>query len=267
MSPGRRSRPRQDAYVSAKKRGIEIHYSTRGLSLFFDGHTVDGVRVRQDGEIRELSAKSVILASGGFEAEPGMADALSRSGLGSRESARHPYNFGDGIRWGSTSARCRCGNWSGCHAVQWDCNAPEFGDLAVGDSFQNIPIRSASDQCDRPRFVDEGADSRNYTYAKYGRVVLEQPDQFAWQIFDRRSCICSATNIASGRSPKYGQDPRGVRTEARRRRMPRSSLRDQGIQRCRRIHVPFNPNVKDARSTAGLESTKPIGPIRSRRPV
>ena len=29
------------------------------------------------------------------------------------------------------------------------------------------------------RFVDEGADFRNYTYAKYGRVILMQPKQFA----------------------------------------------------------------------------------------
>ena len=36
------------------------------------------------------------------------------------------------------------------------------------------------------RFVDEGADFRNYTYAKYGRVVLEQPGQFAWQVFDQK---------------------------------------------------------------------------------
>jgi len=36
------------------------------------------------------------------------------------------------------------------------------------------------------RFVDEGADFRNYTYAKYGRVILEQPGQFAWQIFDQK---------------------------------------------------------------------------------
>ena len=36
------------------------------------------------------------------------------------------------------------------------------------------------------RFVDEGADFRNYTYAKYGRVILEQPGQFAWQIFDAK---------------------------------------------------------------------------------
>src|SRR4029077_8452910 len=35
-------------------------------------------------------------------------------------------------------------------------------------------------------FVDQGADFRNFTYAKYGRVVLQQPGQFAWQVFDGR---------------------------------------------------------------------------------
>ena len=36
------------------------------------------------------------------------------------------------------------------------------------------------------RFVDEGADFRNYTYAKYGREILAQTGQFAWQIFDAK---------------------------------------------------------------------------------
>jgi tricarballylate dehydrogenase len=34
------------------------------------------------------------------------------------------------------------------------------------------------------RFVDEGSDFRNYTYAKIGRIVLQQPGGYAWQIFD-----------------------------------------------------------------------------------
>ena len=38
----------------------------------------------------------------------------------------------------------------------------------------------------RQRFVDEGADFRNYTYAKYGRLILEQPGSVAFQLFDAR---------------------------------------------------------------------------------
>ena len=66
-------------------------------------------------------------------------------------------------------------------------NAPEFGDLAVGDQFQkhSYPFAIMVNATGK-RFVDEGADFRNYTYAKYGRVVLEQPGQFAWQVFDQK---------------------------------------------------------------------------------
>lgn len=34
------------------------------------------------------------------------------------------------------------------------------------------------------RFLDEGADYRNYTYAKYGKEILKQPGSVAYQIFD-----------------------------------------------------------------------------------
>lgn len=34
------------------------------------------------------------------------------------------------------------------------------------------------------RFVDEGADFRNYTYAAFGRAILNQPNGIAFQIFD-----------------------------------------------------------------------------------
>ena len=36
------------------------------------------------------------------------------------------------------------------------------------------------------RFVDEGKDFRNYTYAQFGRAILEQPKHLAWQIFDAK---------------------------------------------------------------------------------
>ena len=35
--------------------------------------------------------------------------------------------------------------------------------------------------------MDEGADFRNYTYAKYGREVLKQPQRIAFQIFDEKT--------------------------------------------------------------------------------
>src|SRR5690606_4718010 len=97
------------------------------------------------------------------------------------------FNTGDGIKMAQAIGAATCGNWSGCHAVGWDFNAPEFGDLAVGDGFQkhSYPF-GIMINAEGKRFVDEGADFRNYTYAKYGRVILGQPGNFAWQIFDSK---------------------------------------------------------------------------------
>src|SRR5260221_14691984 len=80
------------------------------------------------------------------------------------------------------------GNWSGCHAVAWARGAPEFGDLAVGDGFQkhSYPL-GVMLNANGARFVDEGAEFRKYTYAKYGAVILRKPGQFAWQVFDAKA--------------------------------------------------------------------------------
>src|SRR5690606_10596243 len=80
------------------------------------------------------------------------------------------------------------GQLSGAHSTCWDLNAPESGDLTVGDSYQkhSYPF-GIMVNADGERFLDEGADFRNYTYAKYGRAMLRQPGMFAWQIFDARA--------------------------------------------------------------------------------
>jgi tricarballylate dehydrogenase len=77
------------------------------------------------------------------------------------------------------------GHWSGCHAVAWDLNAPPTGDRNITELYQkhSYPFGLIVN-IEGNRFVDEGADFRNYTYAKYGREILHQPLGFAAQIFD-----------------------------------------------------------------------------------
>src|SRR3989441_2739838 len=98
-----------------------------------------------------------------------------------------PYNTGDGIRMALDIGAQAWGHWSGCHAVQWDYNAPWHGDRKVGDNFQkhSYPVGIIVN-VEGQRFVDEGADMRNYTYVKYGREVIKQPRRAAFQIFDQK---------------------------------------------------------------------------------
>jgi tricarballylate dehydrogenase len=243
---------------SAKKRGIEIRYRTRGLDLLFNGDRVEGVRVRENGEVRELRAKSVVLACGGFEANPEWRTRYLGPGWDLAKVRGSRFNTGDGIRMALDIGAVPRGHWSGCHAVQWEMNAPEFGDLAVGDQFQkhSYPF-SIMINATGKRFVDEGADFRNYTYAKYGRVVLEQPGQFAWQIFDQKTKhlqrdeyrIRQITKVTASTIEELAQKLDGVNaTEFV------NTVKEWNA--AVRIDVPFNPNVKDGRSTRGLAINK-----------
>ena len=169
------------------------------------------------------------------------------------------FNTGDGIRMALEIGAMPYGNWSGCHAVGWDRNAPEFGDLAVGDGFQkhSYPFGIMINARGR-RFVDEGADFRNYTYAKYGRAILEQPGQFAWQIFDRKVAHLLRDEYRIKRVTKVSADTAGgAGRQARRRRRGGLPGRGARLQRARSmLEQPFNPNVKDGRRTRGLAVTK-----------
>ncbi len=243
---------------AAKKRGIEIRYRTRALDLLSNGDRVEGVRIRHDGKVSELTGKAVVLASGGFQANPEWRTRYLGPGWDLAKVRGTRFNTGDGIRMALDIGASPCGNWSGCHAVGWEMNAPEFGDLAVGDQFQkhSYPFAIMVNATGK-RFVDEGADFRNYTYAKYGRVILEQPGQFAWQIFDQKVKhlqrdeyrIRQITKVTADSIEELAKKLEGVNAEQFVKTIAEWN-------KAVRQDIPFNPNVKDGRRTEGLAINK-----------
>jgi len=173
--------------AAAKKAGVEVLYETRAASLIYDGERVSGVRAQQKGKAVELRAGAVVLASGGFEANPEMRARYLGPGWELAKVRGTRFNVGDGLRMALDIGAAPYGNWSGCHATGWDRYAPEFGDVNVGDQFQKHSyIFGLLINAEGKRFVDEGADFHSFTYAKYGGEVLKQPGQFAWQVFDAK---------------------------------------------------------------------------------
>src|SRR5258706_10744769 len=174
--------------ATAKKSGIEVFYDTRAASLIFDGERVLGVRVQQKGKSLELRADAVVLACGGFEANPEWRARYLGPGWELAKVRGSRFNVGDGLRMALDIGAAPYGNWSGCHATGWDRYAPEFGDRTVGDQFQKHSyIFGLLINAEGRRFVDEGLDFHSFTYAKYGGEVLKQPGQFAWQVFDAKA--------------------------------------------------------------------------------
>ena len=176
-------------YESAKKKGIDVRFEAKAHRLLTDARgRVTGVEIRTpDGNTESLQAKAVVLASGGFEANVEMRTRYLGPNWDLARVRGTPYNTGDGIRMALDIGAQAWGHWSGCHAVQWDYNAPWHGDRKVGDNFQkhSYPVGIIVN-VEGQRFVDEGADMRNYTYVKYGREVIKQPRRAAFQIFDQK---------------------------------------------------------------------------------
>jgi tricarballylate dehydrogenase len=173
--------------AAVKKAGIEVYYETRATSLLYDGERVTGVRAQRKGKAAEFRARSVVLASGGFEANPEWRTRYLGPGWELAKVRGSRFNVGDGLKMALDAGAAAYGNWSGCHATGWDRYAPEFGDVNVGDQFQKHSyIFGLLINAEGRRFVDEGWDFHSFTYAKYGGEVLKQPGQFAWQVFDSK---------------------------------------------------------------------------------
>jgi len=243
---------------AAGKNGIEIWYNARATELLADDDGIKGVRVRRAGKTVEVKARSVVLAGGGFQANPEWRARYLGPGWELAKVRGTRFNTGDVIRMALDIGAAPVGNWSGCHAVAWERNAPEFGDLAVGDQFQkhSYPWGVYLNATGR-RFVDEGADFRNYTYAKYGGVILRQPGQFAWQIFDakvkaqlrdeykiRQVTKVTANTLEELVTKLDDVDPQAALAELK------------AYNAAVKTDIPFNPNVKDGRGTQGLAIPK-----------
>ncbi len=170
----------------AEKMGTQIRYQTRAISLLQDEKgKVSGVRAQGPQGFEDIAGKTVVLAAGGFESNAEMRTRYLGPGWELAKVRGIPYNTGDGIKMALDIGAQPYGHWSSCHAVAWDLNAPPFGDRTVTELYQkhSYPFGLIVD-LDGQRFVDEGADFRNYTYVTYGREILRQKQGVAFQIFD-----------------------------------------------------------------------------------
>lgn len=242
----------QSLFAAAERAGIEILYGTRAVSLIREEGHVVGIQAEQASKPIAFRSNAIVLASGGFEANTEWRTRYLGPGWDLAKVRGTRFNTGDGIRMALDIGAMPFGNWSGCHAVGWDRNAPPFGDLAVGDGFQKhsypfgIMLNARGE-----RFVDEGADFRNFTYAKYGRAILEQPGQVAWQIFDAKVAhllrdeyrLRQVTRFRAGTLPDLVA---AIEDIDKARALDTIAAFNEAVQ----IDIAFNPNIKDGRSAA-----------------
>lgn len=238
--------------------GGRIRHNSAVTDLMTDGDRVTGVFVGDE----EIPADAVILASGGFEAN----DALRQKYIGTdwdKAKVRGtPHNTGDGLLMALSLGAQEYGLYSGCHATPMDLHMANFGnlDLPAGERknyrkicyFLGIMLNAHGE-----RFVDEGINFRNYTYAQFGRAVLEQPGHFAWQVFDSKvtdllydeyhfhdAHFVEADTLGALAAKLEGVDMKAALTTL------------QDYNGAVDGDVPFDPTSLDGKATRGLDLAK-----------
>lgn len=175
-----------------RAQGGEVRVNCAAVELIVkDGRVCGVIAENASGEREELRAASVVLACGGFEASKLLREKYIGKDWGKAKVRGTPFNTGAGLEMAFALGARAHGFYEGCHATPMDLHMPEYGNLDLPHEqrknyrkicyFLGIMVNAKAD-----RFVDEGIDFRNYTYAQFGRAIIEQPGHFAWQIFDSK---------------------------------------------------------------------------------
>lgn len=240
-------------HEEAENLGVKILYDAMATEFIHDDRGVSGVIFKHNGKTTKARAKSVVLATGGFHANAEMRTRYLGPNWDLAKVRGSKYNTGDGIRMALDIGAMPYGNWSGAHAVGGDMNAPEFI-----EGFQKLSYPfGIMVNAEGKRFVDEGADFRNYTYAKYGRAILEQPGHFAWQVFDQKVThllrdeykMKYVTKVKANTIEELAKKMDGVNEEAFIQTV-------KEYNEAVRKDIPFNPTIKDGKCTEGLDVPK-----------
>lgn len=181
-----------DHLAAARRHSVKILWSTALVGIAPPNHPGGDVvvTVRLDGATSTISARGVVLAAGGFESNARMRSQFLGPGWDMAMVRGTPYNTGECFEMAIQSLDAQpVGNWSGCHAVAWDANAdPNTGDRVASNEYtkSGYPLGLMLN-VEGKRFVDEGVDLRNYTYAKFGRAILYQSEQTVFQVWDAQT--------------------------------------------------------------------------------
>ena len=242
-----------------KKNKIEISYDTAANELIYEGNKVIGLKVLFKNKFKNIFAKSIVLACGSFEANSEMRTRYLGPGWDMAKVRGTKHNTGDGLNMAFKIGASPYGNWSGCHAVFHDLNGPEFSDLKISNKYRKISypwgiVINANGE----RFLDEGEDFRNYTYAKFGKEVIKQPNQLAWQIFDHKVRhmlykgdydVKSATMVKSNNLKDLVSKLTGVNSS-------KALETIEEFNNSINEDIKYDPTIKDGRCTEGLKFNK-----------
>ena len=182
--------------TAARRNGIDVLYETKMLRLLQDDMGgVCAVVIQDVDGVHQIQCGGVVLACGGFEANPEMRVKYLGGAWETAKVRGSKYNTGDGHRAAMEIGAKPSGQWTGCHGTAIAANAPTTGILEATDKMprRSYPLGITVNLAGR-RFIDEGEGFAEQTFVKMGGRILEQERGIAYQIFDSK-----ATSLLEGR--------------------------------------------------------------------
>ncbi|KIV96492.1 precorrin 3B synthase CobZ [Exophiala mesophila] len=186
-------------WAAVEKTSIDVYYGSPACDLIAKGDTIQGVRVRGSSQFIDFYG-NVILGCGGFEASPRLRRQYLGEGWDLVCVRGTRYNTGTMLEKAIAAGAGAAGHWGGCHAVPMDINSPAVGDLRLTDKMSrySYPFAIMVNK-EGKRFMDEGRDTFELTYAATGDLIGKQTDSTAFQIFDQKSLITLEPRYSTGK--------------------------------------------------------------------
>lgn len=173
-------------YGIAENRGIEILYDTAAQKLIMNAEgKICGVFAKGIEGLIQIDAKSVILACGGFQANPERRRSCLGENMDLVKLRGTRYNTGEGIQMAIEAGAQLAGHWGGFHASPVSEDSPMVEAESVASQRYSY-LYGIMVNREGKRFVNEGENFFAYTYAKFGKEILRQPGGVAFQIFDAK---------------------------------------------------------------------------------
>ena len=249
----------------AAEADIPVWYETQAQRIITaaDGR-VTGIAIRDPSGLRTVHCKALVLASGGFQANPEMRTAYLGPSWSLVKVRGSRFNTGEMTRAALSIGAQSYGEWAGCHATPIDADAPTYGDLRLTDKTNRLSYPfSVMVNLDGERFVDEGEDFNLYTYARMGRDILQQRSATIFQVFDQQTVSLLETRYNTG-TPIIADSLTELADQIEERYAALDFRRDAFLATLEaynaavqdKMDESFNPDIKDGKRTRGLRPEK-----------
>ncbi|MEL6998604.1 MAG: FAD-dependent tricarballylate dehydrogenase TcuA [Pseudomonadota bacterium] len=172
-------------YRHADAKGVTVLYDTEITELEIEDGFFNAARVRSRGFDQIVRARTLVTASGGFQAN---LDWLEEAwGPAARNFTVRGTQFAKGtlLRSLLDHGMERVAEADQCHAIALDARAPKY-DAGIVSRIDSVPF-SIMVNNRAERFYDEGEDFWPKRYAIWGRLIAQQPDQIAYSVLDSKA--------------------------------------------------------------------------------